>query len=182
MTFRDEVEAALASRRAVSGEVEAEEIAGFVVPRRYLPVRAWSGPTPFSGPLDCRKQGSILVGPDGGMWCVEAEVVRLLRSHWRAGWVQGFPCGRMTWGAWQWPRPLVPANVASVNDRVQAARGKGRTFGGHPDLAVTDGRRVVYVECKMKDAIKPSQVEWFEAAFSGGFVDPSQVFVLQGVA
>ena len=124
------------------------------------------------------------MGRDSEMSCIEVEVVRTLRSRWQAGWVQGYPCGRVTWGAWLWSRskePLVPDGVAAVNDAVQAARGKGRTFAGHPDVAVTDGRRIVYVECKMNDDIKPSQVEWFGEALDRGIVRLGQVLVVQGV-
>lgn len=181
MTFRDEVLATLVTRSAIAREVDAEDVAGFEVPRRYLEVRPWGRPGPASMALDCNKRGSLLTGLDGVMSCVEVEVVRILRSRWQAGWVQGFPCGQTTWGTWLWTRTDAPLNVIEINDLVQTARHKGRTFSGHPDVAVTDGHEVAYIECKMKDAIKPSQMDWFGAAFSDGIVRPSQVVVIQGV-
>lgn len=177
MSFRDEVLEAL---DVAAGEAGDDEIAAFKVPRRRILVQRWNGARPHSLPDDCRKEGSLLVAPDGGMSCIEVEVVRLLRASWHAGWVQGFPCGSRRWGDSIWK--TLPDPVRVLNEQVQAARGRRvSTFSGHPDVAVTDGRRVAYVECKMEDSLKPSQIEWFGAALSGGIVEPDQLVVVQGM-
>jgi hypothetical protein len=71
--------------------------------------------------------------------------------------------------------------VVALNDAVQARLGKGRTFGGHPDIAVTDGRRVAYLECKMLDDLKQSQIDWLDAAFDERIITPDDVAVVQGI-
>jgi hypothetical protein len=37
---------------------------------------------------------------------------------------------------------------------------------------------VAYLERKLKDAIEPSQIEWFDAAFRDGILTPNQVAVI----
>lgn len=178
MTFRDEVLKAL---DAAADEGGYDEIVGFRVPRRGLVVERWAGERPDSIPDDCRKRRSLLVGPDGRMSCIEVEVVRLLRVRWHAGWVQGFACGSRRWGDSIWTR--LPQPVHTLNERVQTARGQQRTstFSGHPDVAVTDGQDVVYVECKMEDTLKPSQIDWFGQALGRGIVQLGQMLVVQGL-
>jgi hypothetical protein len=178
MTFRDDVLEALLAEADDGGY---DDVVGFRVPRRLLVVRRWAGHRPFSLPDDCRKEGSLLVDPDGQMSCIEVEVVRLLRARWQAGWVQGFACGWRRWSESIWKQP--PDVVSAINERVQMARGQLRpsTHGGHPDVAVTDGDRVVYVECKMDDDLKPSQIEWFGEALRRAIVLPDQVLVVQGI-
>ncbi len=64
----------------------------------------------------------------------------------------------------------------SFQDRV----GAWLAVRGDPDVAVTDGERIVYIECKVKDGLKPSQIEWLSTAFEPGIVRPDQVAVIQG--
>ncbi len=179
MTYRDEVLHALGTNPGGEG---FDEVVGFKVPRRLLRVTRWTGDRPFSLSDDCRKQGSLLLGPDGQMSCMEVEVGRLLRTQWQAGWVQGFPCGGLRWGESIWK--TLPEPIGVINERVQAARGQRRvtTFSGHPDVAVTDGSRVVYIECKMEDNLKPSQIEWFGEAVNRKIIGVGQVLVVHGVA
>jgi hypothetical protein len=179
MTFTDEVLDALGVAATEDG---SDAVAGFRVRRRRIRVERWAGPRPYSLAEDCRKERSLLVAPDGRMSCIEVEVVSLLRARWQAGWVQGFPCGSRRWGEWIWSTLGEP--LRGLNEQVQAARGKRRTstFSGHPDVAVTDGRRFAYIECKMEDRLKASQVEWFGHAFGRGIVTPEQVLVVQGLA
>lgn len=178
MTFRDDILAALA---LVADDGGSDDVVGYRVPRRQLEVDRWRGERPDSLSDDCRKRGSLLIAPDGQMSCIEVEVVRLLRAHWHAGWVQGFPCGRRRWGDSIWT--TLPEPVRGLNLQVQAARGQTRTstFSGHPDIAVTDGRDVVYVECKMEDHLKESQIKWFSEAIRARIVRLEQVLVVQGV-
>jgi hypothetical protein len=146
-----------------------------------MPVRPWTDARPDYGPLDCTKGASLLRARGPTISCIEVEVVRLARRRWKAGWVQGYACGAVSWSRWQWPRSLAPAPVLAVNDAVQVTLGKGRTFRGHPDVGVTDGHRVAYLECKMLDDLKESQIEWFGAAFEAELVLPEDVAIVQGV-
>lgn len=179
MTFRDEVLEFLGA--AGLQPANPDDIAGRLVRRFTMPVRLWTGNQPRSGPVDCRKGAALLRARGGARSCIEVEVVRLARRRWKAGWVQGYPCGAESWSRWQWPRTVAPDAVRATNDAVQTQLGKGQTFGGHPDVAVTDGRRVAYLECKMLDSLKPSQIAWFDAAFRAGILAPDDVAIVEGL-
>lgn len=178
MTFRDAV---LEAIKTEADDAGYDEIVGYRVPHRLLRVHRWSGPRPYSLPDDCRKERSLLVDAAGRMSCLEVDVVRLLRDHWQAGWVQGFGCGWRSWSSAIWKAP--PAAVGSINERVQAARGQRRTstHSGHPDVAVTDGVRVACIECKMDDDLKPGQIDWLTNGLRHGIVTVDQLLVIQGV-
>jgi hypothetical protein len=178
VSLRDEVLIGLA---AVADSAGYDEVAGFKVPRRGIVVKQWAGPRPDSLSDDCRKRRSLLVAPDGQMSCIEFEVVRLLRPRWQAGWVQGFPCGSRRWADSIWKS--LPDPAAALNKQVQAARGRPRTstFSGHPDVVVMDGHDVLYIECKVEDDLKASQIDWFGAALGQGIVNIDQVLVVQGL-
>jgi hypothetical protein len=165
----------------MADSVGYDEVAGFKVPRRVIVVERWAGPRPDSLSEDCRKRRSLLVAPDGRMSCIEVEVVRLLRARWQAGWVQGFPCGSRRWEDSIWRTLPDPAH--ELNKRVQAARGRTRTssFSGHPDVVVTDGHDVLYIECKVEDSLKESQIDWFGRALGQNIVKLGQVLVVQGL-
>lgn len=166
-------------------EVAADEgppdtVADETVPRLFLDLKPWLGERLNSLSGDCQKKDSLVLGSDGRASCTEVEVVRKLRSRWLAGWVQGFACGAGLWSEWIWKS--LPAPAAATNTAVQLARGQRRptTHSGHPDVAVTDGEQVVYIECKVKDALKETQIEWFRTAFDRKIVLPDQVAVVQG--
>ena len=145
-----------------------------------------ANPWPSAGPdilgIDCRKKGSLLRSADGSMSCLEVEVVRVLRAAGlQAGWVQGFACGRQTWGEEIFAREL-PVPLAERNRRVQEARfTRPTSFSGHPDVAATDGTRVAYIECKVRDQPKPSQVDWIQTGIARKVVKPGEVLILRGV-
>jgi hypothetical protein len=179
MTFGDEVLEYLTSAGLIAQGHEA--VAGVFLPRLVLPVRPWTGDRPNSGSVDCRKGESVLRARGGSLSCIEVEVVRLARRRWRAGWVQGYPCGATSWSRWQWPRTLAPEPVVSLNDAIQVRLERNRTFRGHPDVAVTDGVRVAYLECKMRDKVKYSQINWLSTAFEAGLIDPESVALIQGI-
>lgn len=144
-------------------------------------MKRWIGPRPDSLSEDCRKRRSLLVAPDGQMSCIEVEVVRLLRARWQAGWVQGFPCGSRRWADSIWK--TLPTAADELNKLVQAARGltRTKTFSGHPDVVVTDGHEVVYIECKVEDSLTASQIDWFGRALGQNIVRLEQVLVIQGL-
>lgn len=48
-------------------------------------------------------------------------------------------------------------------------------------MAVTDRVRVAYIECKMDDDLKPSQIDWLSKALGHGIVTVDQLLVIQGV-
>jgi hypothetical protein len=58
---------------------------------------------------------------------------------------------------------------------VQQALGRRpNAVGGHPDVAATDGRSVAYLECKVRDRIKVTQVDWI------GAISAEEILVVQG--
>jgi len=154
---------------------------GFSVRSATMHITAWSGARSSSLADDCRKGSSLLAADDGSMSCLEVELVGGLKSFGLdAGWVQAFPCGGTRWAGSIW-RTLPPL-IADRNARVQQALGRRpNALGGHPDVAATDGRSVAYLECKVRDRIKVTQVDWIVTALQIGAISADEVLVVQGV-
>jgi hypothetical protein len=72
--------------------------------------------------------------------------------------------------------------VAEQDALVQRALGRRPdAIGGHPDVAATDGRSVIYLECKVRDRIKATQVDWIATGLRVGAFAPGEINVVQGV-
>jgi hypothetical protein len=130
-----------------------------VVPLEF---ELWPGP-PLGMAEDCNKHGGRLVGDAGELSCAEVEIVKLLRAGgWDAAWCQSFACGRRRWRAYIADSVARPAEVR----KLQATAGSG---GGHPDvLAWRDGRIVALESKGQGDALRQSQLDWFERALRSG--------------
>lgn len=156
---------------------------GDVVDVIDVAVQPWTGARFDSNRLDCNKKTALLADADGKMSCLEVEVVRTLRDMdgWAAGWVQAWRCGGDTWAQWIWSS--LPPPLASRNQRVQAALDRGPAkLGGHPDIGLVAGDRVLYLECKIANDKVDKQLGWFAAGIDSGAISNEDLLIVQGVS
>lgn len=141
-------------QRRVADDVEVR-----VIPLEFA---LWDGPH-LSMAEDCNKRGGRVIGDAGELSCAEVEIVKRLRSAgWGAVWVQAWPCGRRSWGAYI-------ARLADLPDAARSIQAIAGSAGGHPDVLAWKGDRVVAIESKgPTDALKQSQIEWFARALTAG--------------
>jgi hypothetical protein len=135
---------------------------GVVVRVIPLEFQLWEGPR-LTMAEDCNKRGGRVIGDRGELSCAEVEIVKRLRAAgWGAAWVQAWRCGRKSWGSYIAELADLPATVRSL----QRSAGEA---GGHPDVLGWRGDRVIALESKgPSDALKASQIEWFERAIPAG--------------
>jgi len=153
---------------------------GFSVRSATMRITAWTGVRSSSLADDCRKGSSLLAADDGSMSCLEVMLVDGLKPFGLdAGWVQAFPSGGTRWAGSIWR--TLPRLIADRNGRVQQALGRRpNAVGGHSDVAATDGRSVAYLECKVRDRIKVTQVDWIVTALQIGAISAEEILVVQG--
>ncbi len=131
----------------------------------------WIPPQPSSKPTWSETYGKTLMSGDDGSWTVaEIELVRRFRkAGWQAGWVDTFGNAPQEWGRWLVTPDSLPLPLGTPYRVITNA--VDPDGGGSPDVvAWREGSiaSAVFVESKMKDAIRPDQEKWFREAKNAG--------------
>ncbi len=131
----------------------------------------WIAPLCSSKPQRSETYGKTLMSADNGSWTVaEIEIVRRFRqAGWQAGWVDTFGNAPREWGKWLVTLDSLPLPLGTPYRAITNA--VDPDGGGSPDvIAWREGSiaSAVFIESKMKDAIRPDQEKWFREAKNAG--------------
>jgi hypothetical protein len=131
----------------------------------------WIPPASSPKPQRSETYGKTLMAGDNSSLTVgEIELVRRFRqAGWQAGWVDTYGRAPQKWAEWIVTRESLPLPLGSsyraISDAVDPEG------GGRPDvIAWREGSiaSAVFIESKMKDAIRPDQEKWFREAKKAG--------------
>ena len=148
------------------------------LPKATPRFRQWMGEFPWS-----TYGGKPILELDGEPLYAEFVILRLLEAEgWRGVWMNSVHRGPFP-TRWT-PSPVrikPPSDLLDLLDRIYARSGKR---SGAFDLLAWTGESVLFAEAKHggKDALRPSQKAWIEAALDEGVLLGSLLVVEWGLA
>jgi hypothetical protein len=113
---------------------------------------------------------ALMAGHDGTWTVAEIELVRRFRqAGWQAGWVDTFANAPREWDKWLVTPDSLPLPLGTPYRVITNAVDPDGS--GSPDVIAWREDSIasaVFIESKMKDAIRPDQEKWFREAKNAG--------------